>query len=1003
MSAHCTGFLINTTNAAQLPYLMTAAHCVSAYDVDNPPENRYYDWVFYFNYENMTCGGNGTNPIENANSITGAHVKTIGAANQLDNSGTNLTNSDFALLQLNNQPEQFYDVFYLGWNTSATVSTSVVSIHHPTGDAKKFSKDLSAPIESDADVGNGVNSYWEVDWDLGVTQPGSSGGPLLNSSGQVIGQLYGGISRCADSPPEQGEPFPTPAQSGPDWYGKLSHSISHANNGKSELSTFLDPTNTGITQMSGFDPPTPTGPWIMIKEIEQTTAFWTDINKASLVPLIAQSGDVGTLSYQWTPAEDFFNPNDPVGILYFNGSRPSLPFSKDYTLTVNGSNGYSSSLSIQVSLYDCEDKTIYLDVCSDRSTTLGYPTNPAETYSWSPSTNLDNSTVSNPTFTPPGAGIYNITATIIQDICTRTEQYEIVVEDLPPVPNFTPSKIGDKTIGTSVDNRFSAAAKVSDGYIIAAKGRSVFGNDFWKVDESMNIVWSKDHFPVSYSTNNIYETADGGIFLGGIDAYGNANLFVWKLDSYGNHEWAKFYSHAGSTHTRGGYIQPTNDGNYVIAGHRDTNTGNKSFLKKISSSNGNIIWSREYASVNNIRCMSQANDGGFVLGGWPHLLKVSSSGISETSRNDLGSIVSIKHTEDGGYFVGTDLFVFDGSKWHSDFKVYRLDADLSTLWEKQVGGSAWDELRDMIITPDNGIILAGRSDSPASGDKSQNARNNTHDYWIIKLDQYGNVAGDRRYGGDARDELHQIIRHENGQYYLAGVSESGVSGDKTTASLGGVDIWFAKIKDDDEPLPDPNPGTNYLCEDFNGTFNNTNNPIRDEVVIIGDCPDELVVHSGATVSIRASDYILIKPDTHIANGSSFQAKIGAINLHACDLEASGVISRSYQEYRDTTTITTHNLETIVEDIDFEEKYLTHRVSVFPNPVDDILTISLSKPGKEANFVILDILGKEIKSGYINGNFHKINLSDLTSGIYHLIVSSRNNKIIFSNKIIVQHD
>src|SRR5207253_1051457 len=51
-------------------------------------------------------------------------------------------------------------------------------------------------------------NFWAAHWSSGVTENGSSGGPLLNSAHQVIGQLNGGFngpgSSCSDpSAPDQ--------------------------------------------------------------------------------------------------------------------------------------------------------------------------------------------------------------------------------------------------------------------------------------------------------------------------------------------------------------------------------------------------------------------------------------------------------------------------------------------------------------------------------------------------------------------------------------------------------------------------------------------------------------------------------------------------------------------------------------------------------------------------------------------------------------------------------
>jgi hypothetical protein len=80
-------------------------------------------------------------------------------------------------------------------NTGATPQ-SAVGIHHPSGDIKKISFE-NQPLISTTFGSCPPNSHWGVtDWDLGVTEGGSSGSPLYDQNHLIIGQLHGGASAC---------------------------------------------------------------------------------------------------------------------------------------------------------------------------------------------------------------------------------------------------------------------------------------------------------------------------------------------------------------------------------------------------------------------------------------------------------------------------------------------------------------------------------------------------------------------------------------------------------------------------------------------------------------------------------------------------------------------------------------------------------------------------------------------------------------------------------------
>jgi len=98
-------------------------------------------------------------------------------------------------------------------------------------------------------------------------------------------------------------------------------------------------------------------------------------------------------------------------------------------------------------------------------------------------------------------------------------------------------------------------------------------------------------------------------------------------------------------------------------------------------------------------------------------------------------------------------------------------------------------------TIDGGYLLGGSSQSGISGDKIESNRGD-YDYWIVKLDQWGNIYWLKTIGGNALDELWSVKPTTDGGYILGGYSQSDVSGDKTNASYGGNDIWIVKLNAD---------------------------------------------------------------------------------------------------------------------------------------------------------------------------------------------------------------
>ncbi len=223
-SYQCTGVLANNTAEDDTPYFLTAFHCFSN------PSQQAASMVIYWNYQASTCGGTyGSNGQNQSGAIFRAAY----------------ADSDFALVQLDDEPSMVFDVYYAGWDRSDTAPDSAVGIHHPNGDMKKIS------IEDDP---LSVNQYpWGsyppdthlrvADWDVGTTEPGSSGSPIFNPNKQVVGLLHGGHASC-DDPDE------------PDWYGRIYSSWTGGGTPSTRLSDWLDPNSISGTSLDGKDPGT---------------------------------------------------------------------------------------------------------------------------------------------------------------------------------------------------------------------------------------------------------------------------------------------------------------------------------------------------------------------------------------------------------------------------------------------------------------------------------------------------------------------------------------------------------------------------------------------------------------------------------------------------------------------------------------------------------------------------------------------------------------------------
>lgn len=230
---NCTGSLVNNTSQNCTPYVLLADHChfYGAY----PSTADYSSWKFYFHYEATTCSG--ISP-SGTFTFTGCTLKAH------DTYGQTTTGSDFCLVQINSAIPSNKIVYYNGWDRSNTASASGVGIHHPSADIMKISTYTSALVNA--------STHWQVTWastanGYGVTEQGSSGSPLFNSTGKIVGTLTGGASCCTVNGCGSGT---GPTQS--DYYGKVYyHWDKNGTTSAKRLKEWLDPTNTGVTSLAG--------------------------------------------------------------------------------------------------------------------------------------------------------------------------------------------------------------------------------------------------------------------------------------------------------------------------------------------------------------------------------------------------------------------------------------------------------------------------------------------------------------------------------------------------------------------------------------------------------------------------------------------------------------------------------------------------------------------------------------------------------------------------------
>jgi lysyl endopeptidase len=298
----CTGTFVNNTQRDKTPYLLTAGHCIlTAADAQRT--------VFTFNYESPYCGKNGSMNGYADQTMTGSILRARSDS------------LDFALVELEMMPPPEYRPYYVGWDHSKAVPLSTRSVHHPKGDVKKVSIDNDPPgIATYSSAGHAQNSFWWIkQWDIGTTEAGSSGGPLLNNANLLVGSLTGGTATCDHSTD--------------DYFSMFSFQWDFTPVATRQLKRWLDASNTGESKIDAMDPYTAPSACNLFSDVIPD-------EKYEIAKVTNGKGYVsGHNSYRITSYAQLFNQTDHTTL---------SAFSVGVAKAITGVNNSNSSVDFQI-------------------------------------------------------------------------------------------------------------------------------------------------------------------------------------------------------------------------------------------------------------------------------------------------------------------------------------------------------------------------------------------------------------------------------------------------------------------------------------------------------------------------------------------------------------------------------------------------------------------------------------------------------------------------------
>ena len=228
----CSGVLINNTNQDCRPFFLTANHCEIS-------TGNAASIVAYWNYQNSSCRDLGSAESE-ADGDGDLVVFNIGAQLLAKTPKT-----DVSLIEFDNRVPDNANAFFAGWNRTDELPSKVVGIHHPRSMEKRISfLSQATTFAGDGNANPVENGNFLIvpDWDLGITEVGSSGSPLFDQEGYVVGQLFAGLVYSI---------VDCDADDQTDIYGWLHKSWEGDGLQDRRLKDWLDPQGIGVTKLLG--------------------------------------------------------------------------------------------------------------------------------------------------------------------------------------------------------------------------------------------------------------------------------------------------------------------------------------------------------------------------------------------------------------------------------------------------------------------------------------------------------------------------------------------------------------------------------------------------------------------------------------------------------------------------------------------------------------------------------------------------------------------------------
>lgn len=344
-----------------------------------------------------------------------------------------------------------------------------------------------------------------------------------------------------------------------------------------------------------------------------------------------------------------------------------------------------------------------------------------------------------------------------------------------------------KTFGGSKNEHFEKHILLSDGGFLAVgrtestdkhlSGISLGGQDAIAVRYNYkgDVKWKKTF---GGSKNDFFfhavERPNGNLLIGGFSTSNDKDMagtntrdqdaIIVEFDKNGNYIQKFTFPTTGNT-DRVLFMDKDDNGNIFVALEQhivNTSGSNAVYLKY--DSNLNLVWRTELPSSG------------------------TSSAYSLTVAKN-GDIFGVgRYIKADGFFSPYPII---GSDFGDGYVIKLRGSDGSVEWFSQVGGTGYDDVRQVVENEDGSLFLIGRTESNSHQFAGQ--AKGLQDGYIGKMTADGNFLEARIIGGSKYDNFRYLQKTSDGGYLISGDTASTDGSFSSFSHKGGNDAFWIKM------------------------------------------------------------------------------------------------------------------------------------------------------------------------------------------------------------------